>query len=368
MKKNTPAKFSGFIASAMLIVSICSVPMMAEAQTVRNQSTRKTVAQAEIPSPGAAVSARASVRSAYSQARTGTVTVSLPTGNTVAIRVSAASRGMSEAQSVRNQSAQKPVTQTEIPSPDTAARTRTSARSTYSQARTGEVTVSLPTGGKVTISVPTVSREKAPTSSQFNTTSGKTAVRKTGAPSSLTVTNEEKAAAIFNASPVAANTSAGKGTSGAAVKAEGQPTKSNSSSLCLVVLGLQLKPDGSMQQELIGRLEALKVAAQNNPQAIIVCTGGHSAENNRAVSEAGQMAKWLRENGIDPNRILVESNGMSTQGNASYTLKLLNRYHPEVSRITIFTSDYHMDEGVRLFTAQAAQTGSGITVSAGRAW
>ena len=321
MKKKKITKLSGLIASALLIVIICSAPMTATAQTARYQSSRKTVGQTEIPSPGAKVSARASAYSAYSRARTGTVTVSVPT----------ASRRMAETQTVRYQSAQKPAAQTEIPG--IAAPARTSDRSAYSMARTGALTVTLPTGRTVTVSVPTVSREKA--------------------------------AAISTPSPVTANPSTGRVTSG--TKAGGQPTKSNSSSLCLVVLGLQLNPDGSMQQELIGRLEALKIAAQNNPQAIIVCTGGHTAENNRAVSEAGQMAKWLRENGIDSGRIMVESNATSTQANAAYTLKLLKQYHPEVSRIAIVTSAYQMNDGVQIFTALAAQTGSGITVTAGRA-
>ena len=142
----------------------------------------------------------------------------------------------------------------------------------------------------------------------------------------------------------------------------------NGSGLCLVVLGLQLNPDGSMQPELIGRLETLVTAAKKNPQAIIVCTGGHTAMNNRAVSEAGQMAEWLRKHGIDSGRILVESKAMTTQDNAVYTLELLGRSHPEISKIAIITSDYHMNDGVQLFASQAGRMGSRITVTAGSAW
>ena len=142
----------------------------------------------------------------------------------------------------------------------------------------------------------------------------------------------------------------------------------NGSGLCLVVLGLQLNPDGSMQPELIGRLETLVTAAKKNPQAIIVCTGGHTAMNNRAVSEAGQMADWLRKHGIDSGRILVESKAITTQDNAVYTLELLGRSHPEISKIAIITSDYHMNDGVELFASQAGRMGSRITVTAGSAW
>lgn len=334
MKEKMKA-FSGLIASALLIVSICSLPMTAEAQTV--------------------ASSPASRRSAYSREKTGTVSIRVPTGGTVTISIPAVSREKTQTVSQPQSTVGKTVIRKTSGSSDAS-----SASSSAASVRT--VTVKTPMGDMI-ISVPTVSRKEASAASQPISAEGKT-----GSSSEAPQTSGEKTAAAPIASSVPATASNGGATSAPAVNTQVQSSKSNSSGLCLVVLGLQLKPDGSMQQELIERLEALKVAAQSNPQALIVCTGGHSAENNRAVSEAGQMAKWLRENGIDSDRILVESNGMSTQGNASYTLKLLNRYHPEVSRITIFTSDYHMSESVRFFTSQAAKMGSGITVSAGKAW
>lgn len=330
MKEKMKA-FSGLIASALLIVSICSLPMTAEAQTV--------------------ASSPASRRSAYSREKTGTVSIRVPTGGTVTISIPAVSREKTQT-----------VSQPQSTIGKTVIRKTGGSSASSSAASVRTVTVKTPMGDMI-ISVPTVSRKEASAASQPISAEGKT-----GSFSAAPQTSGEKNAAAPIASSVPATASNGGATSAPAVNTQVQSSKSNSSGLCLVVLGLQLKPDGSMQQELIERLEALKVAAQNNPQAIIVCTGGHSAENNRAVSEAGQMAKWLRENGIDSDRILVESNGMSTQGNASYTLKLLNRYHPEVSRISIFTSEYHMSESVRFFTFQAAQMGSGITVSAGKAW
>ena len=330
MKEKRIKTFSGLIASTLLIVSICSAPMTAEAQIT--------------------TSARTSKRPAYSQGITDTVTVRIPTGDTVTIRVPTASR-------------EKVITSSQ--SKTTAGKTVTGKTGSTSAAsvRSSTVTVNTP-AGEVVFSVPTVSRQAVMAASR-----SKIATGKTGVSSAVSDTSPEKTAAAPISSRVTENASKDRGTSASAVKKQ-QPAISNSSdnTLCLVVLGLQLNPSGSMQPELIGRLETIKTAAQSNPQAIIVCTGGHSAEENRAVSEAGQMAKWLRENGIDPNRILVESNGMSTQDNAAYTLKLLKQYHPEVSRIAIFTSDYHMKDGVELFTAQAAQIGSTITVTPGRAW
>ena len=264
-----------------------------------------------------------------------------------------------EAQTARNQYLAKTVAEKEITMQIAAESARTFKRSVSSQGKSSTVVVN----------VPAASGGKALAGAQFKSGMGKTVDRKTGSFSATPVTGGKKTTVIPSSSRVIANTSKGRGSSVPAVKTEEQSTKSNSGgSLCLVALGLQLNPDGSMQQELIGRLEMLVIAAKKNPDAIIVCTGGHSAVNNRAVSEGGQMAAWLRKKGIDSDRILVESNAMTTQDNAVYTLKLLNRYHPEVSRIAIITSDYHMDDGVQLFTAQANRMGSRITVTPGKAW
>lgn len=151
------------------------------------------------------------------------------------------------------------------------------------------------------------------------------------------------------------------------VSAAGNATASlpKDDSLCLVVLGFQLNPDGSMQQELIDRLQILKSAALKYPEAIIVCTGGHTAANNKNVSEAGLMAEWLKNNGVDPDRILVETRALNTQNNADYTLDLLKHSQPQTASILIFTSDYHMNDGVEAFQAQARQKGSNITIAAG---
>ena len=54
--------------------------------------------------------------------------------------------------------------------------------------------------------------------------------------------------------------------------------------LCLVALGFQLNPDGSMKDELIHRLETVKRSAEKYPNALILCTGGGTARENPSVS------------------------------------------------------------------------------------
>ena len=122
--------------------------------------------------------------------------------------------------------------------------------------------------------------------------------------------------------------------------------------LCLVALGFQLNPDGSMKDELIHRLETVKRSAEKYPNAVIVCTGGGTAQENPTATEAGEMAKWRRDNGIEPSRILVENQSRTTAQNAIYTLEMLKKFFPQVSRLAIISSDYHIATGVLLFGAE----------------
>ena len=48
----------------------------------------------------------------------------------------------------------------------------------------------------------------------------------------------------------------------------------NDDSLCFVVLGFQLNPDGTMKDELIGRLQVALDSAKKYPNAYVACTGG----------------------------------------------------------------------------------------------
>ena len=75
--------------------------------------------------------------------------------------------------------------------------------------------------------------------------------------------------------------------------------------LCLVVLGFQLNPDGSMREELIERLNVALAASEKYPNALIVCTGGGTAAEDQTATEAGKMAEWLEEHGVDPSRFIV---------------------------------------------------------------
>ena len=127
----------------------------------------------------------------------------------------------------------------------------------------------------------------------------------------------------------------------------------DSDELCLVALGFQLKPDGTMRDELIERLNVVLNSAEKYPNAYIVCTGGGTALENRAATEAGEMAKWLIANGVDEDRIIVEDNSLTTAQNAIFTYDILTTQFPKVKQIAIISSDYHIATGVLLFSAES---------------
>jgi uncharacterized SAM-binding protein YcdF (DUF218 family) len=123
--------------------------------------------------------------------------------------------------------------------------------------------------------------------------------------------------------------------------------------LCIVVLGFQLNPDGTMKDELIQRLKVALSSALKYPNAYIVCTGGGTAYENDSATEAGEMARWLEEQGIAKERIIVEDNSLTTAQNAIYTYNILTSDYPSVRYIAIVSSDYHIATGELLFTAEA---------------
>ena len=127
----------------------------------------------------------------------------------------------------------------------------------------------------------------------------------------------------------------------------------DSDALCIVILGFQLNPNGTMKGELIERLKVALGSAQKYPNAYIVCTGGGTAFSNASVTEAGEMAKWLEEQGIERSRIIVEDRSLTTAQNAIFTYEILTAEYPMVKSIAIVSSDYHIATGELLFTAEA---------------
>lgn len=120
-------------------------------------------------------------------------------------------------------------------------------------------------------------------------------------------------------------------------------------SLCIVVLGYGLNSNGSMKPELIDRLQVALASAEKYPNAYVAVTGGETS-NQPGVSEAGEMAKWLLDNGVAQNRIIVENQALSTTENALKVYDILTMSYPQVFSVAIVSSDYHIPWGYMMFS------------------
>lgn len=123
-------------------------------------------------------------------------------------------------------------------------------------------------------------------------------------------------------------------------------------SLCIVILGFRLEDDGSMSEELVKRCEVGLTCAEQYPNAFVAVTGGGTAANSDNT-EAGVMADWLCERGIDRSRIIIEDNSQTTGQNAQYTLALIRDYYTQIRDIAIVSSGYHVPEGSLVFYEEA---------------
>ena len=133
-------------------------------------------------------------------------------------------------------------------------------------------------------------------------------------------------------------------------------------SLAIVVLGFELNSDGTMQDELVGRLETAIACAEQYPNAYVICTGGGTAANNPEVTEAGLMGQWLCDAGLEESRLIIEDKSLSTVENAVFTRKILGAQYTQVDSVAIVSSSYHISWGSLLFEAvfmkTAAEDGS----------
>lgn len=120
----------------------------------------------------------------------------------------------------------------------------------------------------------------------------------------------------------------------------------------IVTLGYALNPDGSMHQILIERLETTLQMAKDNPDALIILTGG-VPKNHK--TEGKLMADWLIEKGIKKERIIEENYATSTVGNALFSSYALARHN--IQHATIISSASHVRRGQTLFEIASWQTG-----------
>lgn len=116
----------------------------------------------------------------------------------------------------------------------------------------------------------------------------------------------------------------------------------------IIVLGAQVKEDGTPSEALRRRLAAALEVYREKRQTIIVC-GAQGANEPRA--EGDVMRDWLIAQGVHEEDIVAETASFNTRQNLEYAKAIME--HRGLSRALIVTSDYHVARALRL----CAQTG-----------
>jgi uncharacterized SAM-binding protein YcdF (DUF218 family) len=92
---------------------------------------------------------------------------------------------------------------------------------------------------------------------------------------------------------------------------------------------------------LLVRLRAALDYLADKPDIPIVVTGSQGP--GEEISEARCMADWLTEQGVAPERIILEEQAKNTEENIRYSLELLARHGIDTtSNIAVVSADYHL--------------------------
>ncbi|MDM5250642.1 YdcF family protein [Lysinibacillus sp. G4S2] len=118
---------------------------------------------------------------------------------------------------------------------------------------------------------------------------------------------------------------------------QGVQPVANGTAEYLIVLGAKVKPGGVPSLSLKNRLEEAVKYLKKYPHVKVIVSGGQGADEDR--TEASVMLKYLQDNGIDANRILVEDQSTSTYENLLFSKELLPK---GTKRITIVSNDFHL--------------------------
>lgn len=126
------------------------------------------------------------------------------------------------------------------------------------------------------------------------------------------------------------------------------PTKDHA----FVVLGNQLKDDGQLSDEGVGRCDVAYESAIKYPNSMIFVTGGGTSKYNKTVTEGELMFDYLvNVKGLEPKRIIQEIKSMTTVENAKNTyVKLIEK---NIQSMTIITSEYHIKRASLLFYVES---------------
>ena len=111
----------------------------------------------------------------------------------------------------------------------------------------------------------------------------------------------------------------------------------------IIVLGAQVKPDGTPSVALERRLTAALESYQADRQLIIVC-GAQGSNEPRA--EGDVMRDWLIARGVPEGDVVAETASFNTRQNLTYAKAIME--HRGLEKALVVTSDYHVARALKL--------------------
>ncbi|MEB2300084.1 YdcF family protein [Lysinibacillus xylanilyticus] len=118
---------------------------------------------------------------------------------------------------------------------------------------------------------------------------------------------------------------------------QGVQPAANGTATYMIVLGAKVKTGGIPSLSLKNRLEEAVKYLKKYPHVKVIVSGGKGEDEDR--TEASVMLKYLQDNGIDANRIVVEDQSTSTYENLLFSKDLLPK---GTKQITIVSNDFHL--------------------------
>jgi len=114
-----------------------------------------------------------------------------------------------------------------------------------------------------------------------------------------------------------------------------QPTEA------IIVLGAQVKPDGTLSVQLHRRLATARKEYLQNPQLIITCGAQGRTE---PMPEGEAMRDWLIAQGVPAEHVLAETQSFNTRENLLHAKAMMEERG--LTRALVVTSDYHVARAV----------------------
>ena len=112
----------------------------------------------------------------------------------------------------------------------------------------------------------------------------------------------------------------------------------------IIVLGAQVKADGTLSVQLTWRMDAAIEAYGKKNVPVVVCGAQGSDE---PCPEAEAMREYLIGKGIPEELILADPDSFNTNENLENAKRLLDEF-PGVKRVLIVTSDYHVPRSLAI--------------------